>query len=80
MNDDPALLLRYASDRSEAAFADLVRRHLPLVFSAALRRLNGDVHRARDVTQIVFTALARDAARLSRHPTLAGSTPPPATQ
>lgn len=67
MNEDAALLRRYASEKSEAAFAELVRRHLDLVYSAALRRLGGDAHRAADVAQQVFTTLARDAEKLSRH-------------
>ena len=72
MIDDATLLKRYARDRSDEAFAELVRRHLTLVYSAALRHTDGDVHRAKDVAQIVFTDLARDAARLSRHPVLTG--------
>ena len=64
---DAALLRRYAKENSEAAFAELVRRHLDLVYSAALRRLSGDAHRAADVAQQVFIALARDAQKLSRH-------------
>ena len=39
---------------------------------AALRRVGGDVHRAQDVTQLVFTALAHNAAALKRHPDLVG--------
>lgn len=69
MNDDAALLRRYAGEGSEAAFAELVRRHLDLVYGAALRR-TGDPHRASDVAQHVFTSLARHARRLSRHPML----------
>ena len=72
MNDDASLLESYARNRSEEAFGELVRRHLTLVYSAALRRTDGDVHRAKDVAQIVFTALARDAAALSRHAALTG--------
>ncbi|AHF94325.1 hypothetical protein OPIT5_12100 [Opitutaceae bacterium TAV5] len=72
MPDDAALLCRYAETRAEDAFAELVRRHLAFVYSAALRRTGGDAHRAEDVTQIVFTDLARKARALSRHPTLAG--------
>jgi RNA polymerase sigma factor (sigma-70 family) len=70
MNDDAALLRRYAENRDEPAFAELVRRHLNLVYSAALRRLGGDTHRAADVSQHVFTALARDAQKLSNHAVL----------
>lgn len=72
MVDDTTLLRRYAVDRSEEAFAEFVRRHLPLVYSAALRRLGGDAHRAQDVTQTVFCAVARHAQRLSKHATIAG--------
>ncbi|MCX6955317.1 MAG: sigma-70 family RNA polymerase sigma factor [Verrucomicrobia bacterium] len=72
MTDDPTLLRRYAAERAEDAFAEFVRRHLPLVYSAALRRLGGDAHRAEDVAQVVFCAVARDAHRLSRHTKLTG--------
>lgn len=66
-NTDAELLRRYAEVKSEAAIAELVRRHLDLVYSAALRRLGGDYHRAADVAQQVFTTLARDAQKLSGH-------------
>src|SRR5438876_1843260 len=72
MNEDAELLRRYATDRSEAAFTELIRRQVDLVYSAALRLMNGDVHRAQDVTQQVFSELARQAKRLTRHPALAG--------
>ena len=72
MTDDATLLQRYARDRSESDFAELVRRHLNLVYSAALRQVNGDAHLAQDVTQLVFTDLARKAAQLAGHRVLAG--------
>jgi RNA polymerase sigma factor (sigma-70 family) len=72
MIPDNTLLRRYARERSEEAFAQLVHRHLPLVYSAALRRLGGDAHRAEDVAQTVFCNLARDARRLRSHAVLAG--------
>lgn len=72
MPDDATLLRRYAEERAEDAFAELVRRHLDGVYSAALRRVGGDTHLAEDVAQQVFTALARKAAELSRHPVLTG--------
>lgn len=68
---DQALLRDYGVNRSEAAFAELVRRYVDLVYSVA-RRMTGDEDEARDVTQSVFVALARDAAKLRRHPVLAG--------
>ncbi|MDQ5980546.1 MAG: hypothetical protein QG602_3523, partial [Verrucomicrobiota bacterium] len=72
MTDDSTLLRRYAENRSEGDFAELVRRHLNLVYSAALRQVNGDAHLAQDVTQLVFTDLARKAAALAHRPVLAG--------
>jgi RNA polymerase sigma factor (sigma-70 family) len=68
---DLQLLRAYAERRSEAAFAELVRRHIDLVHSAALRMLN-DSHLAKDVTQGVFVALAKDAGKLADHPVLSG--------
>ena len=70
MNDDATLLRSYADDRSEAAFTELVHRHLDLVYNAALRRTGGDPHLAADVAQQVFVAAARHARRLSRHSVL----------
>jgi RNA polymerase sigma factor (sigma-70 family) len=72
MNDDAELLRRYAEERDEAAFAELVRRHVNLVYSVALRTVNGDAHLAADAVQVVFTDLARKALSLSRHRVLAG--------
>ena len=37
MSEDAELLRRYSTERSEAAFTELVRRHGDLVYSAALR-------------------------------------------
>jgi RNA polymerase sigma factor (sigma-70 family) len=72
MMNDAELLRRYSEDRSEDAFAELVRRHLNLVYFAALRRVGGDTHLAEDVAQGVFTALALRAASLASHPSLEG--------
>lgn len=72
MNEDLEQLRRYADSGAEDAFAAVVHRYLPLVYRAALRRLNGDAHRAEDVTQMVFTALARNARSLARRSDLAG--------
>ena len=71
-SNDIELLRRYVFERSEAAFTELVQQYVALVYSAALRQTNGDVHLAEDVTQEVFTDLARKAARLTRHTSLAG--------
>jgi RNA polymerase sigma factor (sigma-70 family) len=72
MMDDAELLRRYAANRAEGDFAELVRRHVNLVYSAALRQVNGDAHLAQDVTQLVFTDLARKAASVAAHRVLAG--------
>ncbi len=72
MKDDATLLQGYARHRSESDFAELVRRHVNLVYSAALRQVNGNVHLAQDVTQLVFIDLARKAASLVKHEVLAG--------
>ena len=69
--DDVSLLRAYTEENSDHAFATLVERHLDLVYSAALRRAGGDPHRAQEITQMVFTALARKAASLVNHPLLA---------
>ncbi|MEO6569866.1 MAG: TonB family protein [Opitutaceae bacterium] len=72
MEDDATLLRQYAEQRSDQAFAELVRRHVNLVYSAALRQVGGDAHLAQDVAQSVFTDLARKAAAVARCPVLAG--------
>lgn len=70
MTDEAQLLREFAINGSEDAFAALVQHFLPLVYGAALRRTGGDTHRAQDVSQLVFTALARNAAGLAKHPNL----------
>src|ERR1044071_6870188 len=72
MKEDAELLNEYASGRSEAAFAELTGRHIDLVYSAALRLVFGDAPAAEDVTQQVFTELARQAQSLAGHPALVG--------
>jgi RNA polymerase sigma factor (sigma-70 family) len=68
---DAQLLQAYAEHHSEPAFAELVRRHVDLVHSAA-RRMVGDAHLAQDVSQATFVALAKSAAQLIDRPVLAG--------
>src|SRR5690349_9331203 len=62
---DAQLLREYVENGQEAAFREIVDRHADLVYSAALRQVQSrDL--ARDVTQGVFTDLARKAGPLVR--------------
>ncbi|HVU37595.1 MAG TPA: sigma-70 family RNA polymerase sigma factor [Opitutales bacterium] len=72
MIPDGQLLRRYAQGGDETAFAELVRRHVDLVYSAALRLTYGDAALAQDVSQSVFTDLARQAWKLTGRATLSG--------
>jgi RNA polymerase sigma factor (sigma-70 family) len=72
MTPDRELLQRYHETDSEEAFAELVRRYLDLVYTAALRQVNGDAHLAQDVAQTVFSDLARKAVMLARREILSG--------
>ncbi|MEX2120778.1 MAG: sigma-70 family RNA polymerase sigma factor [Pirellulales bacterium] len=65
MNDvepltDGQLLERYIAGRDEAAFAELLRRHGPMVL-AVCRRALGDSHDADDAFQATFLVLVRKA-------------------
>jgi RNA polymerase sigma factor (sigma-70 family) len=70
MVEDAQLLRHYVEEGSEEAFAELVRRHLSLVYFGALRRTSGDAHLAAEVSQSVFISLAQNARSLQRHPVL----------
>lgn len=72
MLDDSTLLRQFAAERRPADFAELVQRHLGLVFRAALSRVNGDTHLAEDIAQEVFAALALEAVKVARHPSITG--------
>src|SRR5262249_37685457 len=55
---DAAVLARFLDRREDVAFAELVRRHGPVV-RAACRRALGDTADADDAFQVVFLILAR---------------------
>jgi RNA polymerase sigma factor (sigma-70 family) len=61
--NDMDLVREYAARNSEPAFETLVRRHVSLVYSVALRQA-GNPAQAEEITQAVFLILARKAARL----------------
>jgi RNA polymerase sigma factor (sigma-70 family) len=62
---DAALLAWFAADRDEAAFAELVRRHGPVVLGVC-HRVAGHRQDAEDAFQAVFLTLAAKAGRLTR--------------
>ncbi len=72
MTESQQLLAEYVENGSETAFRELVGRYINLVYSTALRLVEGDSAAAEDVTQTVFLDLSRKARRLSRESLLGG--------
>ncbi|MGH7180132.1 MAG: RNA polymerase sigma factor [Tepidisphaeraceae bacterium] len=70
MNDDGDLVIRLATGDA-AARAEIVRRHIDFVYSAALRQVR-DAHLAEDVSQAVFLLLTRKASSFRRGTILRG--------
>lgn len=69
---DSILLARYAQERCDASFTELVNRRVGLVFSAAMRQVGGNRQLAEDITQSVFSDLARKASTLAARENLSG--------
>jgi tetratricopeptide (TPR) repeat protein len=68
---DMDLVREYADRNSEPTFAELVHRHINLVYSVALR-FTGHSQDAQDVTQAVFIILAQKAGGLRAKTILTG--------
>lgn len=67
-----ALLKRFVQFGDQRAFAEIVRTHADLVYSAALRLLGEHRHAADDVAQTVFADLSAKAKSLPEGIPLAG--------
>ena len=70
-SSDQDLLREYAQGGSEAAFSELTRRYVDLVYSAA-QRLVRDSALAEDISQSVFLALARNCNNVGKTARLPG--------
>jgi RNA polymerase sigma factor (sigma-70 family) len=68
---DRELLERFSDRQEEAAFAELVRRHGPMVLGLCLRVLHNE-HDAEDAFQATFLALSRKAVSLRPRESLCG--------
>jgi RNA polymerase sigma factor (sigma-70 family) len=72
MTDSQRLLGDFVKNGSEPAFRDLVVRYTDLVYSTALRLVDGDTALAQDVAQTVFIDLARISRKLPKEIMLGG--------
>jgi RNA polymerase sigma factor (sigma-70 family) len=66
---DQELLQRFVSQRDDAAFSAVVRRHGPMVLRVAFRTLQNE-HDAEDVFQATFLVLSQKAHTLRRQESL----------
>ena len=71
MQHDGRLIAEYIDKGSDAAFAKLLDRHLPMVYSVCLRELH-DPDAAHDAAQVTFMVLAGKASGLRRAESVAG--------
>jgi RNA polymerase sigma factor (sigma-70 family) len=71
MTNDAELLREYVESQSDAAFAELVGRHVNLVYSTAFRMVRENAL-AQDVVQSVFVQLARKASTVREGNALPG--------
>lgn len=69
--NDHELLRRFARQRDDGAFRELVQRHLTTVFAVALR-VTGDRQLAEEIAQSTFAELAGKAASLKPPTVVAG--------
>ena len=68
---DSELLREFAEKADAGTFEALVKHHGSMVHAASMRVV-ANYHDAEDVTQAVFLALAREAGKLSKRPSVAG--------
>src|SRR6516225_11744565 len=68
---DCELLQRFSAARDESAFAEIVRRHAPMVLRVCQRVLH-NAHDAEDVCQAAFLLLAQKAASVRWYDSVAG--------
>lgn len=65
------LVRAFVENRSEAAFSEIVRQHVGMVYAVGWR-LTGNAHQAEEIAQAVFIILARKASSLSRKTVISG--------
>src|ERR1017187_5422351 len=69
--EDIALLKQFVENSSEPAFAEMVSRHVNLVYSTALPRI-GNFLPAQEISEEEFIILAKKANKLPQHAVLSG--------
>jgi len=66
---DQALITAFTANADESAFAEIVRRHGPMVYRVCLRIL-GDHHEAEDAAQAVFAVLVKKVGTIRKRGSL----------